>query len=1130
MFNDQDKVTRDELSADLQAAIDKIVAGTFEEDLAAHTSNNTIHITALERNYWNNKAATESPVFTGTPQAPTPEQGDSSDRIATTAFVDLIAKNLVPELAVSANKLKTPIELNIIGKVEANPLITDWSQNGSIEITSLIAEGLKGTVPKEVLTGKYDIDISGKADRAGDSEALGGYAAESYALLNSPTFVGQPRATTPPVGDSSRRIATTEFVDRLSKNIESGTIVVGEASKLATPQPVSVSGMATGQSKADFDGSAPLEIQITDIDGASIANVNAATVNGHIVESDVPEGAVFTDTTYEKATHDSDGLMSKEDKTKLDTIEENANYYEHPATHPADMIEGLATVATTGSYTDLENKPKLSEIEDDLGTLTSYVHDVESVHEVDAVKIYYKVADSETANVINIPQANDQFAGLISVEDKAKLDSLESGANAYVHPDTHPASMITGLAEVATTGSYISLEDTPTNLSEFVDDKKFDERLQLFENYSGGAVSNLSLPKYTTDKVQISYAIGRLAVEQGALMSLDFNAATDTTAGVMSAVDKTKLDGLSNYTHPETHPASMITGLADVATSGSYADLTGDATIQNLTVQGNLTVEGQSFVVESTTVTTKDNIIEINSGEAGAGVTNGQAGLVIDRGTEADYMIVFDETDDLIKIGQENDLETIATREWFNHEVGDSYNSSKIFPEAEKSIIRLYQFDGGVDEIVLNCVDETNAGLMSPEDKTLLGEMKTKLDGIAEGANAYVHPDTHPVDMITGLATVATSGSYTDLTDTPTFADLADSDEDYTEIKNGYLHDFATVQSNTYLGISLSRGVDGTTVSWSIPLASENQIGLMSKEDKTKLDSLATVATTGSYTDLIDTPTNLSEFVDDKNFDERLKLFENYSGGAVSNLSLPKYTADKMQISYSVGRLAVEQGYLMSLDFNAATDTTAGIMTAADKVKLDGLSNYTHPDTHPASMIEGLANVATSGSYNDLTDRPTTMAADGGNADTVNNHTVETDVPADAKFTDTTYEVVTHTVDGLMSTDDKIKLDDIEEGANYYEHPANHPASMITGLSTVATSGNYNDLSNRPTIPTVPTKVSELENDANYVTNTGSVPQLKSGDWIIGVTDGKLVISYQGVPKFTFEQDGTLKASTLVEE
>lgn len=37
--------------------------------------------------------------------------------------------------------------------------------------------------------------------------------------------------------------------------------------------------------------------------------------------------------------------------------------------------------------------------------------------------------------------------------------------------------------------------------------------------------------------------------------------------------------------------------------------------------------------------------------------------------------------------------------------------------------------------------------------------------------------------------------------------------------------------------------------------------------------------------------------------------------------------------------------------------------------------------------------------------------------------------------------------------------------ANTYQHPYTHPASMITGLSDVATSGSYNDLTDLPTIP-----------------------------------------------------------------
>lgn len=50
-----------------------------------------------------------------------------------------------------------------------------------------------------------------------------------------------------------------------------------------------------------------------------------------------------------------------------------------------------------------------------------------------------------------------------------------------------------------------------------------------------------------------------------------------------------------------------------------------------------------------------------------------------------------------------------------------------------------------------------------------------------------------------------------------------------------------------------------------------------------------------------------------------------------------------------------------------------------------------------------------------------------------------------------------------------------------YTHPASHPASMITGLATVATSGSYNDLTNKPTIPST----SGLATTASLTAHTG---------------------------------------------
>lgn len=50
--------------------------------------------------------------------------------------------------------------------------------------------------------------------------------------------------------------------------------------------------------------------------------------------------------------------------------------------------------------------------------------------------------------------ATTSASGLISAIDKVKLDGIEAQANKYTYPDTHPATMITGLADYITTLGY----------------------------------------------------------------------------------------------------------------------------------------------------------------------------------------------------------------------------------------------------------------------------------------------------------------------------------------------------------------------------------------------------------------------------------------------------------------------------------------------------------------------------------------------------------------------------------------------------------------------------------------------------------------------------------------------------
>ena len=63
-------------------------------------------------------------------------------------------------------------------------------------------------------------------------------------------------------------------------------------------------------------------------------------------------------------------------------------------------------------------------------------------------------------------------------------------------------------------------------------------------------------------------------------------------------------------------------------------------------VSANLVVEGDTLTVEAENLNVKDNIIQLNFGEAGAGVSLRYSGLQIDRGTLSPASLFWDENDD----------------------------------------------------------------------------------------------------------------------------------------------------------------------------------------------------------------------------------------------------------------------------------------------------------------------------------------------------------------------------------------------------------------------------------------------------------------------------------------------------
>lgn len=142
-----------------------------------------------------------------------------------------------------------------------------------------------------------------------------------------------------------------------------------------------------------------------------------------------------------------------------------------------------------------------------------------------------------------------------------------------------------------------------------------------------------------------------------------------------------------------------------------------------------------------------------------------------------------------------------------------------------------------------------------------------------------------------------------------------------------------------------------------------------------------------------------------------------------------------------------------------------------------------------------LSAVAKSGNYNDLSNKPTIPAAytlPNATSSTLGGVKIGSNISVSSgtisitksnvtsalgyipPISDTVYDNATITTAGLMSASDKMKLNGIAENANDYTHPPTHPASMITGLASVAKSGSYNDLKDKPTIPASSTVDSEL--------------------------------------------------------
>lgn len=334
------------------------------------------------------------------------------------------------------------------------------------------------------------------------------------------------------------------------------------------------------------------------------------------------------------------------------------------------------------------------------------------------------------------------------------------------------------------------------------------------------------------------------------------------------------------------------------------------------------------------------------------------------------------------------------------------------------------------------------------------------------------------------LATVATSGSYNDLTDKPTIPASATVDSELSSTSTNPVQ-------NKVINAALNSKADSSMLSAYLPLAGGACTGSVSAPNF----QTGTGATNyfqcrkfrgegdaNTYYHAVDFGYSGHDSVDFYEYDPNWRFYKCTTGtksGAVlvGNINENGWNGGAVLSGAPTAPTAV-----------AGTNTTQIATTA-------------FVQTAVSSKVDAstLATVATTGDYNDLTNKPSIPAAYTlptasssvlGGVKIGSNISVSSGVISltmanvtgalgyTPSVSDTTYVNATTSAAGLMSSSDKSKLDSIAANANNYIHPASHPASMITGLAAVATSGSYNDLSDSPAIPVVDDSLSSDSTNA----------------------------------------------------
>ena len=314
------------------------------------------------------------------------------------------------------------------------------------------------------------------------------------------------------------------------------------------------------------------------------------------------------------------------------------------------------------------------------------------------------------------------------------------------------------------------------------------------------------------------------------------------------------------------------------------------------------------------------------------------------------------------------------------------------------------------------------------------------------GVFTYTPPDLTPYATTASLSAVATSGAYSDLTDTPTlfsgsYTDLTDKpilfDGDYNKLTNT-----PTLFSGSYNDLTetptlFDGDYNSLTNTPTAVSAFTNDAGYLTTETTTVLSIESNIL---SYVDEAGNTTNidLSLYLDDTNL-------ARVASGTVDAEGIATFTRDDAT-TFSVDFSTLLNVTLADLSVGAAAAPSGNGGLSYNNTS--GVFIYTPPDLTPYATTASLATVATSGAYADLTGTP--------------------NIPEDiSELTDTTSLLFSRSYNDLTETP-TIPSD----------------VSELTDTTNLFFSRSYDDLTDTPTIPASITDLNIVDGSNGQVLTT----------------------------------------------